>query len=279
MVFETDGEIIMTTLETQPGELIDIGVNLTNKRLLTKVNQVLQQATEVNITKLIVTGTSIEHSKIAVELCNQFPDQLFCTCGIHPHDAKEWDQDSLQQLKSLATLDCVKAIGETGLDFNRDLSPRNQQIDVFQQQLEIAIERKKPVFLHQRDAFDTFITLLQENRDQLRNVVSHCFTDNKKALYKLLDLDCHIGVTGWICDERRGQELQTLVKDIPSNRLMLETDAPYLLPRDLPEKPAGNLNLPKYLPHILQTVARLQNKETHILAAETLSTTKQFFEI
>jgi len=260
-------------------ELIDIGVNLTNKRLLNDVDQVLQQATDAGVTKLIVTGTSIEESRVAIELCNQFPDQLLSTCGVHPHDAKDWNQDSLEELKLLVTQDCVRAIGETGLDFNRNFSPKKQQIDVFQQQLEFAVEYQKPVFLHQRDAFDTFVTLLQEYRDQLKNVVAHCFTDNKKSLYKLLDLDCHIGITGWICDERRGQELQTLVKDIPSNRLMLETDAPYLLPRDLAEKPRGNLNLPKYLPHILQTVARLQDKEKQFLATELLTTTRQFFEI
>ena len=260
-------------------ELIDIGVNLTNKRLLPDVKQILQQATEVGVKRLIVTGTSIKHSKIAIDLCHQYPEQLFSTCGVHPHDAKEWHHDTLEELNSLISQDCVRAIGETGLDFNRDFSPRKQQIDIFQQQLELAVNCKKPVFLHHRDAFDTFFSLLQEYRDQLKNVVVHCFTDNKKALYKLLDLDCHIGITGWICDERRGQELQILVKDIPENRLMLETDAPYLLPRDLLVKPAGNTNLPSYLPHILHTVARLQNKNSAILAFEILSTTQQFFEL
>jgi len=260
-------------------ELIDIGVNLTNKRLRPDVELILQQARQVSVTKLIVTGTSIEHSNIAIDLCNQFPDQLFSTCGIHPHDAKDWHQDTLQELSSMISHSCVKAIGETGLDFNRDFSPRKQQVDVFQQQLELAVSCKKPIFLHQRDAFDTFSNLLKEYRDQLKNVVVHCFTDNKKALYTLLDLDCHIGITGWVCDERRGQDLQTLVKDIPENKLMLETDAPYLLPRDLPEKPSSNTNFPKYLPHILNTVARLQNKSAQQLANETFSTTQHFFGI
>ncbi len=260
-------------------ELIDIGVNLTNKRLLVDVDDILQRAAQVNVNKLIVTGTSIEHSQIALELCAQFPNQLFSTCGVHPHDAKEWNQQSLAELESMLKHSCVKAIGETGLDFNRNFSPKKQQIDVFQQQLELAVSCNKPVFLHQRDAFDTFLNLLQEYRGQLKSVVVHCFTDDKKALYKLLDQDCHIGITGWICDERRGQELQKLVKDIPDNRLMLETDAPYLLPRDLPDKPADNTNYPEYLPHILHTVARLQNKQEQNLASEVLATTQQFFEV
>lgn len=260
-------------------ELIDIGVNLTNKRLRVNAEKILQQAAEVAVNKLIVTGTSVEHSRIAIELCQDYPDQLYSTCGVHPHDAKEWNQNTLAELTSLATQDCVVAIGETGLDFNRNFSPQNQQIDVFQQQLEFAANHSKPVFLHQRDAFDTFQSILREYRGQLTNVVVHCFTDNKKTLYSLLDLDCHIGITGWICDERRGKELQTLVKDIPENRLMLETDSPYLLPRDLPEKPVGNINLPKYLPHIMQTVAHFQHKQPDLLSSQVLATTQQFFGI
>jgi TatD DNase family protein len=260
-------------------ELIDIGVNLTNSRLLKIVDDVLQQAAQSGVKKLVVTGTSVDDSRIAVELCEQFADRLVCTCGVHPHDAKDWNDETLQQLQAIASHDCIKAIGETGLDFNRDFSPREVQIDVFQQQLEFAVSQQKPLFLHQRDAFDTFHSLLREYRDQVPNAVAHCFTDDKKALYALLDLDCHIGITGWICDERRGRELQALVREIPPERLMLETDAPYLLPRDLPEKPAGNLNLPQYLPHILRTVARLQHKPEQQLADEVLTTTQKFFEI
>ncbi len=260
-------------------ELIDIGVNLTNSRLRSELDQIIQQAEEVAVNKIIITGTSIDESRIAIELCRQYPTKLFCTCGIHPHDAKDWNSESLSDLKSLIEQDNVVAIGETGLDFNRNFSPEKQQIEVFEQQLELATNTDKPIFLHQRDAFDTFHYLLHEYRDQLKNVVVHCFTDNKKALYQLLDLDCHIGITGWICDERRGQELQTLVSDIPANRLMLETDSPYLLPRDLPEKSKNKTNYPKFLPHILKTVARLQHKKINDLATEVLITTQQFFEI
>ncbi len=260
-------------------EMIDIGVNLTNSRLLKNVDSVIEQAAEAGVKTMIVTGTSLQDSRIAVELCEQFPATLYATCGVHPHDAKDWNDETLEQLQAIAAHQAVKAIGETGLDFNRMFSPREVQIDVFTQQLELAVAQQKPLFLHQRDAFDPFYHLLREYRDQVPHAVAHCFTDDKKALYALLDLDCHIGITGWICDERRGRDLQTLVKDIPPNRLMLETDAPYLLPRDLPQKPAGNLNLPAYLPHILRTVARLQHKPEQQLVDEVLSTTQQFFGI
>jgi TatD DNase family protein len=260
-------------------QLIDIGVNLTNKRLLPDVDSILEHAAKAGVVKLVVTGTSIEHSKLAIELCAKYPHQLFSTAGVHPHDASDWNEDSGKELISLLASPCVRAIGETGLDFNRMFSPRDQQIDTFQQQLEIACTHQKPAFLHQRDAFDSFHSLLKEYRHKLGNVVVHCFTDNQSALYALLDLDCHIGITGWICDERRGKELQSLVKDIPSNRLMLETDAPYLLPRDLPEKPAKRTNLPEYLPHILRTVARLRKTDPEELAFETLQTSEHFFHL
>ena len=260
-------------------QLIDIGVNLTNKRLRYDAEQIIEQAASVGVTQMIVTGTSIEHSRIAIELCAEFPGQLYSTCGVHPHDAKEWNEESRIAIESMLQQDCVRAVGETGLDFNRMFSPRQQQIDVFEQQLEMAIAHQKPLFLHQRDAFDSFHSLLKEYRDKLSNAVAHCFTDDKKALYALLDLDCHIGITGWICDERRGLELQKLVRDIPDQRLMLETDAPYLMPRDLPDKPSGNLNLPAYLPHILQRVARHMDRTPEDLAAAVLQTSRNFFAI
>jgi len=260
-------------------ELIDIGVNLTNKRLRFKTATILEEARQNNVSHLIVTGTSLEHSRIAIELCGSFPDQLLCTAGVHPHDAKEWNEQSPEELTRLIEQPSVRAVGECGLDFNRNYSARDEQIDVFQQQLDIASKVQKPVFLHQRDAMDTFLSLLKEYRDQLNSVVVHCFTDDKRALYQLLDLDCHIGITGWICDERRGQELQSSVKDIPADRLMLETDAPYLLPRNLPQKPPNNTNYPKYLPHILNTVALHQGKDTESLATEVLLTTQRFFKL
>lgn len=260
-------------------QFIDIGVNLTNKRLLNQVEDVLNQAKDVGVSKIIITGTCLESSQQAITLCKKYPDQLYCTSGIHPHDASGWDSTTKKLLEELLENDCVKAAGETGLDFNRNFSPPDKQLEAFEQQLEIAISTKKPVFLHQRDAFDTFYQIIKEHRHQLTDAVVHCFTDSKQALHALLDLDCHIGITGWICDERRGLALQSMVKDIPDNRLMLETDSPYLLPRDLPVKPKDKTNLPQYLPHILEAVARHQNKPSEQLAEEVWSTTELFFRL
>ena len=258
---------------------IDIGVNLTNKSLMQDLDAVLERAKQVGVEKMIVTGTTLQESKAAVALCDNYQGILTCTAGIHPHHASDWDDNSYAELTNLTNLEMVRAVGETGLDFNRDFSPRDQQIDVFRQQLAIAIKARKPVFTHQRDAHESFISILREYRDDLQSVVVHCFTDNQVALQDYLDLDCHIGVTGWICDERRGTELQALVKYIPSNRLMLETDAPYLLPRDLNPKPKSRINEPCHLPHIARAVAQHQGKSPEKLAIECLQTTQEFFNL
>ena len=217
--------------------------------------------------------------KRPVQLCAQYPQQLICTAGVHPHHASDWTIDTTDQILQLATQPCVRAIGETGLDFNRNYSPSPAQIDVFRRQLEIAVKLQKPLFCHQRDAHDTFLSILKEYREDLTQVVIHCFTDTRAALFDYIDLDCHIGITGWICDERRGTELQDIVKHIPADRLMVETDAPYLLPRNLLPKPKSRINEPFYLPHILQTVAHFQDKTVQRLAGECLKTSQLFFDI
>lgn len=258
-------------------EYIDIGVNLTNKSLLQDINGVLQRAMENHVTRLVVTGTSIEESQKAVELCQSFSRQLVCTAGVHPHHASEWQPGSETTLKALAANDCVRAIGETGLDFNRNYSPANSQIEVFHHQLELARSIQKPLFTHQRDAHDSFIDIVRGYRADLKQIVVHCFTDNKAALADYLDLDCHIGITGWICDERRGIELQQLVKYIPADRLMVETDAPYLLPRTLHPRPKSRINEPAYLPHIVDIIAQHRGEPAEQFAAACLATTRAFF--
>lgn len=260
-------------------QYIDIGVNLTNKSLLQDIDGVLQRAMEKHVNQLVVTGTSIEESQKAVELCERFPQQLICTTGIHPHHASEWQHDSETELEALAAMDCVRAIGETGLDFNRNYSPPDSQIEVFHRQLELASSIQKPLFTHQRDAHDTFIDIIRGYRTQLKQIVVHCFTDTKAALSDYLDMDCHIGITGWICDERRGTELQQLVKYIPADRLMVETDAPYLLPRTLRPRPKSRINEPSYLPHIVDIVAQHRGESTEQVAAACLATTQAFFRI
>jgi TatD DNase family protein len=260
-------------------ELIDIGVNLTNKSLLEDVNAVIQRAEKAGVKQMVVTGTSVAESRQAIGLCERFPQQLVSTCGIHPHHASEWDASSLPDLKAMAQQQCVRAIGETGLDFNRNYSSPSDQEFAFEQQMELAVSLKMPLFCHQRDAHGRFVEMLSEYRDDISRLVVHCFTDSREALIDYLDLDCYIGITGWICDERRGLDLQQLVKLIPADRLLLETDAPYLLPRNIEPKPSSRINEPAYLPHILETVALHQGKSVELLATQSLHASRSFFAL
>ncbi len=259
--------------------MIDIGVNLTNKRFHKDLPDVIANAKQAGLSALVITGTDLTESTQAVKLAASHPDFLFATAGIHPHDAKTFEYSSLARLKQLALHPQVKAIGECGLDFNRNYSTPAEQEYAFVQQLELAVELQLPVFMHERDANPRFIELLTPYREQLPNAVLHCFTGSQSDLQRCLELDLHIGITGWICDERRGTELFELVKLIPDNRLMIETDAPYLLPRSLRPKPKSSRNEPKYLPHIAETVALAREQSLQQLISNTHKTSQAFFNL
>jgi TatD DNase family protein len=171
----------------------------------------------------------------------------------------------------------VVAIGECGLDYYRDLAPRAAQRSAFALQLELAVRTAKPVFLHQRDAHEDFLAILREHATQLRGGVAHCFTGNGVQLDAYLGLGLHIGITGWICDERRGAGLKALVPHIPADRLMVETDGPYLLPRDLMPKPASRRNEPAFLPHIARVVADARGESAVDLAASSTAAARRLF--
>jgi TatD DNase family protein len=263
-------------------QLVDIGVNLTHPTFARDPRAIVERANKAGVTQLILTGTNVAESEAALALCRDLDEsrrQLFCTAGIHPHDASQWSSETATQLKSLLAESEVRAVGECGLDFNRDLSPRAQQERVLEEHLQLAVESGLPVFLHERDADQRLVEILRPFRDQLNAAVVHCFTGEKRALYSYLDLDLHIGITGWICDERRGTHLHPLVREIPVTRLMLESDAPYLLPRTLRPKPKGGQNEPAFLPEVLREVARHLGVSEEELAASTTACAQQFFRI
>jgi TatD DNase family protein len=258
--------------------LIDIGANLTHSSFDADGDQVITDAAAAGVVQMVITGSSINESIKAIALCARYPEQLFSTCGIHPHHANDWQDDSAAQIQQLVQQhSCIKAIGETGLDFYRDICPRDQQELAFIGQLQIAAALQLPVFLHERDAFARFAPILKEHRSSLNKVVVHCFTGEQPALFAYLDMDCYIGITGWICDERRGQHLQELVRHIPLDRLLIETDAPYLLPRDLPKK--IRRNEPKFLSHIAASIARCRDMSVQALSLATHENSRRFFNL
>jgi len=263
-------------------QLIDIGVNLTNPSFAEKHQAVLNRAYEAGVCQLVLTGTSVEGSEQALELCQKLDadgQRLFATAGLHPHSASDWNADSPRRLRALLGEPRVRAVGECGLDFNRDFSPRPQQEKVLEEHLALAVELQLPVFLHERDANQRLLDILRDFRDRLPAAVVHCFTGEQKALFSYLDLDLHIGITGWICDERRGTHLHPLVRDIPRGRLMLESDAPYLLPRSLRPKPKNGRNEPACLTEVLREVALHRGETLEDLASHSTACSRAFFRL
>jgi TatD DNase family protein len=258
-------------------QLIDIGTNLTHESFRHDFDAVLDRAQAHGVIQMVVTGASHSGSEHAVELAKAHPGVLFATAGVHPHHAIDYSDVTDHRLRELAQLPEVRAVGETGLDYNRNYSPRDVQLQVFERQLQIAVDAGKPLFLHQRDAHHDFIALLKRYRDKIPAAVVHCFTDTREALHDYLALDCHIGITGWICDERRGTHLREFVREIPTNRLMIETDAPYLLPRTVRPQPSHRRNEPMYLKHICEEIARDRGEPTEVTAANSTATATAFF--
>ncbi len=259
--------------------LIDIGANLTHESFRHDLDAVLQRAKQHGVDQIVVTGASREGSEAALQLARAHPQRLYATAGVHPHHAADYDAETDALLRQLARSRQVKAIGETGLDYYRNYSPREAQLAAFEKQLAIAVDLHKPLFLHQRDAHDDFLSVLKTARDKVPAAVVHCFTDSREALHAYLDLDCHIGITGWICDERRGTHLRELARDIPANRLLLETDAPYLLPRTVKPPPAHRRNEPMYLVNICEQVARDRGEPAGETAANSAAAARAFFGI
>jgi TatD DNase family protein len=249
--------------------MIDIGVNLTHASFREDRDAVVARARQAGI-DMIITGTTVPGSRRALELARQYG--LHATCGIHPHDAK--NGGDLRQI--VADPLCV-AVGECGLDFDRDFSPRPTQESVFEEQLELAAALKKPVFLHERAAHARFHEILKRHRANLTGAVVHCFTGSAAELDAYLALDCHIGITGWICDERRGLHLRELLPRIPLDRLMLETDAPFLVPRHL--RPRPRRNEPALLPHVLATVAEALRLPAEKVAAATTESARRLYAL
>lgn len=262
--------------------IIDIGVNLTNKRFDKDREEVIRRAQTANLSGLLITGTSVEESQKALALCQQyqqvFPKYLYCTAGVHPHDADNVSTDYIEQLTQLAKHSQVKAIGECGLDFNRNFSAPVQQQKVFSEQVALAAELQMPLFLHQRDAFEPWFAILKPYLGKIPAMVSHCFTGTKAELEQCLAADMYIGITGWLCDERRGQDLRDIVSLIPLDRLLIETDAPYLTPRTIRPKPKSSRNEPSYLPFIVTEIANITGLDPKEIAWQTSYNAEKVFD-
>ena len=259
-------------------EIADIACNFTSDRFDNDLDEVINQAIVNNITKFGLICSRLSDIDKLLEIYNRYSKDMFFTIGVHPHHANEINEEYLKKLKEVINNNNPHAIGETGLDFFRNLSTYEEQIFAFEEQIKIAIDTNKPLFLHQRDSHDDFIKILRKYSSDINKSVVHCFTGTKEQLNDYLELDCYIGVTGWICDAKRNVELRKTIKNIPLERLMIETDCPYLIPKNLEEKPKNNRNEPTYLNHIANEIAALMKKDINDIREKTYKTSISFFQ-
>jgi TatD DNase family protein len=258
--------------------LVDIGANLTHQRFEKDIERIIDEAKLAGVSQIIVTGTNLQSSQDASQLCLKRAG-LFSTAGIHPHDASSYDTDTSDRLESLLLLPKAVAVGETGLDFNRNFSSKKTQIYAFEAQIQLAINIQKPLFLHERDAFDTQYAILNNVNKHISGAVVHCFTGGQAELEQYLALGLYIGITGWICDERRGEELRDIIQLIPDDKLLIETDAPYLTPRTLSGKARKQKNTPANLAHIAEQISVLRQQSFAQLCTLTTANAKRLFNI
>ena len=263
--------------------LTDIGVNLSSPRFKNDRRIVLQNALDARVGKLVLTGTSLSESIATLDICdffsNDFPGMLYATIGIHPHNAEQFKYNTSDALHNLVTHPSVVAIGETGLDFFRNIAtPKAQQLS-FEAHIELAAKTGLPLFLHEREAEHLQLEILKYHRDSFKDAVVHCFTGNRATLLEYLELGLYIGITGWVCDKRRGSELRDIVADIPIDRLMIETDAPYLLPQNMIFKPKDKRNEPSFLPWVAKEIAACRTECVEEIIEQTSRNAKTFFNI
>jgi TatD DNase family protein len=257
--------------------LVDIGANLAHDSFDPDRQAVLARAHAAGIAVMIVTGSTLDDTEKAIDLCRRYPRSLRATAGVHPHHAAGLADADAGRLSALLADPMVVAAGECGLDYFRNFSPPAEQRRAFELQLGLAEQHAKPLFLHQRDAHADVIAMLRAHPKALSRAVLHCFTGGASELEDCLALGLSVGITGWICDERRGQALRDAAARVPADRLMLETDAPYLLPRTIQPKPPHRRNEPAFLPEVLRETARCRGEDPRALAEATTGNACRFF--
>lgn len=254
--------------------LVDIGVNFHSSQLKGVGKEILARAGEAGVTQILATGTSVASSRLALEFARGHPG-VWATAGVHPHTAKEYTAAAGDALAALWAEERVVAVGECGLDYNRMFSPMPAQRQAFEAQIQAGLRTGKPLFLHCRDAFEDFHAMLREAASAGAKGVVHCFTDGAAQAEAYLALGFDIGITGWVTDAARGAALRDAMRVIPAERLHLETDAPYLRPRN-----AGKTrpyNEPALLPFVAQAVAELKGMEVETLAAQATANSRRMF--
>ncbi len=251
----------------------DAGVNLLDARF--DAEAVIARAIEAGVERLCMITTSPREWQAAEKLYQRYPERVCYTVGVHPHHAKDVTPTDLEALEHHAQAPGVVAIGECGLDYNRNFSPPAVQREVFAAQLQLAATLKMPVYLHERDAFSDQVALLQQTPPVAG--IAHCFTGTTEQMQTYVALGLYIGITGWVCDPKRGEALRAAVQQLPLDRLILETDAPYLFPKN--QRPRKRNNEPAFIGAIASQLAELLNVSETRLSDICMDNTTQLFKV
>lgn len=263
--------------------MYDCGVNLSNSQYIDYIDTLKQHSIEGGIKGWLVISNSEKEWNSNLSHCKKYSSSDFTiktTIGIHPHSAKEANNNSWKNLESILAKDNnIVAIGECGLDYNRMFSSKVVQIRVFIQQIEIAHKYKLPLYLHERDAHDDFYDILSTYKKKypdLRGIV-HCFTGNKTIMQKYLDLGFYIGITGWLCDNRRNEDLILAIKDLPLEKLILETDSPFLIPISYSKKYDTRRNQPDSISYVVDKISQITKIKKEDIIKMSIDNTKALF--
>ncbi len=213
---------------------------------------VLTRAKDVGVTNILVIGFDLDSSQKAVELVENH-DNLYATVGMHPHSAKDLTPDILSTFRDLLDNPKVIALGEIGLDYYRNLSPHQVQKDAFEKQLDLAEDMEMPIIIHNRDAYADILPILEQRRGKMHGVL-HCFTGDVDMMHRSIEIGCHIGIGG-IVTYPNAKEVQEVAKQIPLERLLVETDCPWLTPQFR----RGKRNEPAYVKAVAEKIAKLRN--------------------
>ncbi|MDE5884558.1 MAG: TatD family hydrolase [Oscillospiraceae bacterium] len=253
----------------------DIGLNLFSRQFC-EPEKILRNA-EASGVGCIITGSDRKSNRRTNAFIRERSD-VWGTAGIHPHNADSAKESDFQELETMHSNNPgLVAVGECGLDFDRMFSTKENQIQCLERHIVLAEKLHKPLFLHERDAAEDFIQIFQNHPEICKNSVVHCFTGDKHTLEKYLEMGFFIGITGWVCDDRRAQTLRDAVKILPLDRVLLETDAPYLLPRNVPG--LGRVNVPENIRYVAKTLAEyMQIPEQELINHAKENTERLFFD-
>jgi TatD DNase family protein len=258
--------------------MIDIGANLSNTQFAHDLPHVINNALANNVSALILTSTNFETYQSNLEIISKYQSDIYIrtTYGLHPHSIEDHSL-IFENFESSLLNSNVVSIGEFGLDYFRMNQPKENQQNIMEQILDIAYKNEHlSLFLHERESFKDFHAILHNFKGNNKSVV-HCFTGTKEQAKAYLDLGCYIGITGWISDSRRNHDIQEALKYIPLDRLMIETDSPYLTPCNMPTK--IRRNEPAFLKYIVQSISHIKKIDESDIITNTINNSVDFFSL